>query len=461
MPIKNVDSNKYRVHIPIKASALNSISYTYLEKFKMKRVQVLDILKQSKPRPNKPPNVNKAKELIHSQINVKGTDEEVTKKLRDEIKYLKKNQSKNQSTFSHSRDDLTGNITIFELDDSNPSPHPRKKINKAFKDLCPFRKRERTDKLLNEMKCFLHEENKLNSDEPPFIMRQLIGYLLYRTEYHEGDKKLAEIGVMLMNNEDITSKKRFDETDALSLMHDMTLSKENTRVLKRYLDKYDLQYPNTTDLLAARKKLKPEIKVLNSFTQNPSILPGVAVDYKSLVMMTTASVFDVVNHKMGKVLPSNSKYIMHYKDGADGAGSQTIWKSKSMTGMAENMYQYSILPLRLEMCLTDGERQVLWKNPSPNSPLWCRPQELIREKEGNCLHHSIPYTDKCRDILNKDSVMVNSWRNEGITYNVQHNIKDTMKDLKFKKEISGLGGADCLLCKYKQKEWMEEEKITN
>ena len=328
-------------------------------------------------------------------------------------------------------------------------------------DLCPFKKRERTDKILNEMKCFLDEENEVNSDETPFIMRQLIGYLLYRTEYHEGDKRLAEIGIMLMNNQDITSKKKFEETDALSLMHDMTLSKENTRVLKRYLDKYDLQFPNTTDLLEARKKIKPEIKALNSFTQNPSNLPGVAVDYNELIKMTTASIFDIVNHKTGKFLPSDSKYIMYYKDGADGAGSQTIWKSKSMTGMAQNMYQYSIVPLRLEMCPADGEKQVLWKNPSPNSPLWCRPQELIREKEGNCLHHSIPYTDKCRDILNKEPIVINSWRDEGITYTVQHNIKDTMKDLKFKKEISGLGGADCLLCIYKQKDWLDEEKIIN
>ena len=30
-----------------------------------------------------------------------------------------------------------------------------------------------------------------------------------------------------------------------------------------------------------------------------------------------------------------------------------------------------------------------------------------------------------------------------------------MKDLKFKKTISGLGAADCLLCKCRQNEWMD------
>ena len=34
-----------------------------------------------------------------------------------------------------------------------------------------------------------------------------------------------------------------------------------------------------------------------------------------------------------------------------------------------------------------------------------------------------------------------------------------MKDLKFKKLISGLGGADCIICETKQEDWSNEEKI--
>ena len=34
-----------------------------------------------------------------------------------------------------------------------------------------------------------------------------------------------------------------------------------------------------------------------------------------------------------------------------------------------------------------------------------------------------------------------------------------MKDLKFKKAISGLGGADCILCKSKVNEWTNLQKI--
>ena len=38
-------------------------------------------------------------------------------------------------------------------------------------------------------------------------------------------------------------------------------------------------------------------------------------------------------------------------------------------------------------------------------------------------------------------------------------IRDTMKDLKIKKSLSGLGGADCIICTTKQDEWMIEGRI--
>ena len=49
---------------------------------------------------------------------------------------------------------------------------------------------------------------------------------------------------------------------------------------------------------------------------------------------------------------------------------------------------------------------------------------------------------------------------DGITYDVKHDIVDSMKDLKLKKEWSGLGGADCILCESKKKDWKNIQKIT-
>ena len=70
----------------------------------------------------------------------------------------------------------------------------------------------------------------------------------------------------------------------------------------------------------------------------------------------------------------------------------------------------------------------------------------------------IPYTDQCRSFLNSEKINVTSWRT-GAVYNVQHIIQDTMKDMKFKKKICGLGGADCILCESRQNDWLDEEQI--
>ena len=61
-----------------------------------------------------------------------------------------------------------------------------------------------------------------------------------------------------------------------------------------------------------------------------------------------------------------------------------------------------------------NETTVLWTNPFPNSPYACRPQALIRVKEDDAVSAIIPYTDKCRDELNKEPVMVTPFREVSI-----------------------------------------------
>ena len=91
-----------------------------------------------------------------------------------------------------------------------------------------------------------------------------------------------------------------------------------------------------------------------------------------------------------------------------------------------------------------SEPVVILRNPSPNSALSFRPQELISEKEDICAHHSIPYTDRCRKELSEESQVIISSRNPDMAYEVDIEIFDTMKDMKFKKTISRRGGADFL-----------------
>ena len=54
--------------------------------------------------------------------------------------------------------------------------------------------------------------------------------------------------------------------------------------------------------------------MLEAFHQNPSDLPGVADDYKIIVKKMRASIFDVINRKMGTSLAQNLYCEMHYKE---------------------------------------------------------------------------------------------------------------------------------------------------
>ena len=116
---------------------------------------------------------------------------------------------------------------------------------------------------------------------------------------------------------------------------------------------------------------------------------------------------------------------------------------------AENIFQYGVLPLKVTS-IGDGEEKVLWKNATPNAARYLRPVYLIREKETDpdLLELVIKTTDASRNKLNANGVVVNGVQ-------VEVDIRDTMKDLKLKRHIGGLGGAACILCKSKVDDWTD------
>ena len=65
-------------------------------------------------------------------------------------------------------------------------------------------------------------------------------------------------------------------------------------------------------------------------------------------------------------------------------------------------------------------------------------------------------SDNSRNELNQNGMNITV---SGESVHVSFDMKDTMKDLKFKKFIGGLGGVDCILCKSKAKDWTDMAKI--
>ena len=322
-------------------------------------------------------------------------------------------------------------------------PPPVKK-RKSFTNVSRQMQHIKTDQILEVLNNFIDCE-KENDDECELTVTQLLGFLIYRINY-VNNREVANLGLSIFEQK-VSEKPSFDNLDAISLMHDLTLTKTQMRNVKSYLKQKDDYSPNTTDLLQPRKELKPVIHMeLDG--------DGVSVDYKELIKMTSTSLINAVKmNEMAELDPSKPLMAV-YKDGCDGAGSQSTWNSRSMINASDHMFQYSIVPLRLEQ-----DSKVLWKNPTPNAATSTRPIYLFRASEDDpaVLNLVIPVTDKARGELMSSHIPISD--NEGNVYNVSHVIHDTMKDLKLKKIWSGLGGADCIICEARKPDLMDPEKI--
>ena len=237
----------------------------------------------------------------------------------------------------------------------------------------------------------------------------------------------------------------FSPMEAVSFMHELSLSKESLRKTRQFLASKSVNFPTTNEIFQERSLLRPQTE---SVLENK----GRSVDYKNLVKMTSESILRIVHEKDQHFRPEHLK--LYLKDGGDGAGSMPKLKNASSVDDEEHIFQYGLIPLKLTQTRNDNE-VVIWDNAVMNSAKTLRSLFLIRDKEDNpeLLELVIKSTDEARQQLNENGITISY---QGSEVNMKIQIKDSMKDLKFKKKISGLGGADCLLCKSKQLEWTED-----
>ena len=312
---------------------------------------------------------------------------------------------------------------------------------KDFKDMSEKHKKIITQPLIDALDTFL------DTSDFSLSKNQLIGYLLMRENagstkefpYISGNSLFASAATTEIPN----VKNHFTDLEAVSLMHALNLSKQDMRCVRQFLWLKGISFPTTNQLLDCRKQLRPESNAVLGDK-------GRAVDYETLVEVTIKSILSVVAEN-SKEVPKNGK--LYLKDGCDGAGSMPKLKSSKTVQDQEHIFQYGFIPLKLvEKDEHSGEEVMRWENPAMNAPNTFRSLYTIREKENDesLLKLVIKSTDSVRNKLNKEgiTIVVN-----GANIHFDVDIKDTMKDLKFKKMVSGLGGADCLLCKSKQAEW--------
>ena len=313
-----------------------------------------------------------------------------------------------------------------------------KRNHKDFRSLGKRMQRECTQGLVDAIHQFIENEDGTLTE------KEVLGYLLYRMNYVK-NKEQPNFGSDLFHNP--FQSVNYNVQKAVSIMHSLVLSKEQIRTMKRIMTSKGIYFPNTNEINEARKKLRP---VSHSVLDGK----GVGVNYCECVENTVSSIFSVLN-ETGKPIVPDSNITVIFKDGCDGAGQQVTWNSCSMKNAEQNMFQYGIVPLKV---LSNDE--VVWSSNSPNSPECLRPIYLVREKESNqeMIELVIKTTDAARhDMMNNGIDILY----EGKVFHVNIVIKDTMKDLKLKRSISGLGGADCILCVSKTEDWSIEENILN
>ena len=247
-------------------------------------------------------------------------------KVKAEIKAYRDFMQKQKTKCPSKRKSVPGdeNVVVLKNEDyqsyeddvvmaeEKPGTSDGRKHYKHFLQLSDYRKRCRTDPLVASLKKFVADENLIKNEDSPLTVNRLLGYFLYRLNYLE-NKSLAQLGAQIFRDD--FAPPEVDVSDAITLKHDLTLSKEDMRVMKRYFNEKGVSFPNTNDLLAERKKLRPGIEPVIELDEK-----GVYVDYKDLVKMTTASVIDAANYSRNEPLDSSLHYKMVYKDGADGAG---------------------------------------------------------------------------------------------------------------------------------------------
>lgn len=331
------------------------------------------------------------------------------------------------------------------------SPEKKMKCNppllyrKTFRDLGSRMQKERTNNIVEYLQEYIKQEC------PELSLNNLLGYILER-ENKQGGKDIATIGSQLFNDS-FELYEPIDLEDAVTLMHSLVLTKEQMRKMRIFLSKKGIHFPTTNEILRARKKLRPV--VMPCLTGK-----GVFCDYKELVRMTISSVIDIVLKEETYQFLEGDSYQAEFKEGGDGAGQMPKMNSKEMSTSQENIFQYSMTILKFSCTRNDGQVVVMWENPSPNSAKCVRPVYLIREKETDdeLLNLVIPSTDQARDNLNANGMTIHK---NGRSIFVSLKIQDTMKDLKFKRDISGLKGADCILCETKTEDWTTRERVIN
>ena len=219
-------------------------------------------------------------------------------------------------------------------DDNNESEPPQYSASTIkFSQLTLEQKRYQTKNITEKLQSTAVDNN--------LSINQLIGYLLYRVNYHS-NRTFAETGQTMEENGDFTATAKLSVNETIAMQSYLDLSKHDLRLLKAILDD-KVHVPNTTDVLHAKKCLRPD---LNECRDSRGIM---IKSRRDVVIRTVQRLIDVAKSQ-GKQIPQTLLY--NEKTGHDGAGTMPIYHSHNNLQRESNIFSKLFTPLSLASTLT-------------------------------------------------------------------------------------------------------------
>lgn len=217
-------------------------------------------------------------------------------------------------------------------------------------------------------------------------------------------------------NDSISEEKvKLTPQQALSMLIEAELSKRQYNIIRSYNPD---MYPSYPQIREAKKECYPDkesIKVTETLAE---------IKLQSLMDHTATRLLKDLQ-KMLVTLEEEERrsLVLLCKWGCDGAQqAQYKQKFKCDSDSDANLFQSSFVPLRL---ICSKNSKILWQNPTPSSPRYCRPIRLRFIKEtSDVTKEEISYIKNASNDLEKTIVQFE----DNITCEVSHTMMLTMID---------------------------------
>lgn len=248
----------------------------------------------------------------------------------------------------------------------------------------------------------------------------------------------------------------FTNDEALSLFIELGLSQSKYQQLRNaHVQKKSKMIPSYKKLQEAKLQCYPALGL--SFTDNEA-----AVKLQSLLDHTTDRIIlyqmEVVKCLSGKQLENLTLIV---KWGCDGSSGHSEYKHKLDENDVsdESIFFTSLVPLQLvHRDSATKETTVVWKNPRPSSPRYCRPIKI------QCARESVDLTKKTTNDVEQQIKDLNPFETtvDGQTVCVKYNLTFTMVDTKVCNSLTDTTSAmRCYLCDCTSKNFNDIDAMLN